>query len=57
MGVKSLPLAKTRLNIFSGQGFDCSIRIHSLLPKPSKSANVLMARNHSTPFSSHTEVS
>ncbi len=55
--MKSLPLAKTRPNIFSGHGLDCSTRIHSWLPKPNKSANVLMARNHSTPFSSHTEVS
>ena len=52
-----LPLAKTCPNIFSGYGLDCSIRIHSWLPKSNKSDNVLMARNHSTPFSSHTEVS
>lgn len=53
--MKSLPLAKTRLNIFSGLGFDCSIRIHSLLPNINKTAKVLMTRDISAPVGSHTE--
>ena len=50
-------LAKPLAPIFSRRGLECHHGIRSVLQKSNKSANVLMARNHSTPFSSHTEVS
>ena len=50
-------LAKPFAPIFSWSGLECHHGIRSILLNPNKSANVLMARNHSTPFSSHTEVS
>lgn len=50
-------LAKALAPIFSRSGLECHHGIRSILLNPNKSANVPMARNHSTPFSSHTEVS
>lgn len=50
-----LPLAKTRLNIFSGPYFESYAGIHSWLPKPSKSAMFQMTRASWDYIWSHTE--